>query len=74
MAKADKEEKQDMGWKKQVVVNKGGLGAIYGLGILGAAVYYIQHASTFWIGLIGIVKAIFWPAVLVYTSFQMLRL
>ena len=74
MAKAGKEEKVDMGWKKQVVVNKSGLGAIYGLGILGAAVYYIQHALTFWIGLIGIVKAIFWPAVLVYTTFQMLRL
>ncbi|MFH1368433.1 MAG: hypothetical protein ABII64_04830 [Elusimicrobiota bacterium] len=28
----------------------------YGMGFLGAAVYYIQHASSFWMGLLGIVK------------------
>lgn len=41
-------------------------GAIYGLGFIGAAVYYIQGADTFWAGAIGLVKAAVWPAFLVY--------
>jgi len=49
-------------------------GAIYGLGILGVAVYYIQHAANFWEGILGIIKAIFWPAILLYHLFAMLRL
>jgi len=70
----DNEKKQDKRWHKHVTVNKGSSGAIYGLGILGAAIYYIQHATTFWIGVIGIIKAFFWPAILIYTVFQMLHL
>ena len=39
---------------------------VYGLGLIGALVYYISHAVTFWAGVLGIFKAIFWPAMLVY--------
>ena len=49
-------------------------GAIYGLGIIGVAVYYIQHATSFWLGVIGIIKAFFWPAIVVYKVFEMLKL
>jgi len=45
---------------------KGGSGAIYGLGFIGAAVYYIQQATGFWMGVLGILKALVWPAFLVY--------
>jgi hypothetical protein len=41
-------------------------GMIYGLGFLGALVYYIQTATDFLAGLLGIVKAVFWPGFLVY--------
>jgi len=41
-------------------------GAVYGMAFLGAAYYFIQHATTLGMGLLGIVKAIFWPAVLIY--------
>lgn len=41
-------------------------GAVYGLGFLGALIYFLQHATTFWIGVLGILKAIIWPALLVY--------
>jgi len=41
-------------------------GAVYGLGVVGAAVYYISHATGFWMGVIGFLKAIVWPAFLVY--------
>ncbi len=46
--------------------NGGSCGAIYGMAVIGAAVYYVQHAATFWAGVLGIVKAIFWPAVVIY--------
>ncbi len=45
---------------------KGSNGAVYGLGFIGAAIYYIQNADTFWIGAMGLLKAIVWPAFLVY--------
>lgn len=43
-----------------------GGGAVYGLGLIGALVYYIQHADSFLAGFIGILKAVVWPAMLVY--------
>lgn len=46
--------------------------AIYGLGTIGAAVYYLQHSTTFVEGLTGIIKAIGWPAVLLYKVLGML--
>jgi hypothetical protein len=46
--------------------------AIYGLGLIGALVYYIGSATTFWIGVIGFLKALVWPAFLVYYAFQFL--
>lgn len=41
-------------------------GAFYGLGFLGAAIYYISTATGFWNGVLGFLKAIIWPAFLVY--------
>jgi len=41
-------------------------GCTYGLGIIGAAVYYVSTASGFWIGVLGILKALVWPAMLVF--------
>jgi hypothetical protein len=40
--------------------------AVYGLGLIGAWIYYISHAATFWLGVLGILKGIVWPAMLVY--------
>lgn len=54
--------------------NNAGSGAIYGLGILGALVYFIQHATSFWGGIIGIIEAIFWPGVVVYKVLEMFKL
>lgn len=41
-------------------------GAAYGLGIIGAAVYYISNATGFWMGVLGFLKALVWPAFVVY--------
>ncbi|NLI53443.1 MAG: hypothetical protein GX417_03875 [Clostridiales bacterium] len=40
--------------------------AVYGLGFIGAAVYYISTAATFWIGVLGFLKAVVWPVFVVY--------
>jgi len=45
-------------------------GAVYGLGFLGAAVYFISHATTFSMGVIGFLKALVWPGFLVYQAFE----
>lgn len=47
-------------------------GAVYGLGLIGAAVYFIGGAATFGAGVIGFLKALVWPAFLVYQAFQFL--
>jgi hypothetical protein len=47
-------------------IQKGGGNAVYGLGFIGAAVYFIGHAGTFWLGVLGFLKALVWPAFLVY--------
>jgi hypothetical protein len=40
--------------------------AVYGLGLIGALVYYWQHAAGFWQHIGAILEALVWPAFLVY--------
>jgi hypothetical protein len=47
-------------------VHHGGSGAIYGLGFVGAVIYYISTATGFWMGVLGFLKALVWPAFLVF--------
>ena len=46
----------------------GGCGSagVYGLGFIGAVIYYVSTATGFWMGALGILKALVWPAFLVY--------
>lgn len=48
--------------------------AVYGLGFIGAAIYFISQASTFWVGVIGFLKALVWPAFLVYEALKFFKL
>jgi hypothetical protein len=50
----------------------GGGGAVYGLGLIGALIFYIQHADGFWGGVLGILKALVWPAFVVYDLLKFL--
>ncbi len=45
-------------------------GAVYGFGFIGAAIFFISNATSFWMGVVGFLKAIVWPALLVYESFK----
>ena len=50
----------------------GGGNAVYGLGLIGALVYYIQHGHGFWGVVLGILKALVWPAFVVYDLLKFL--
>ncbi|WP_068275696.1 hypothetical protein [Aldersonia kunmingensis] len=49
-----------------------GGGAIYGLGILGAWVYFWQQADGFWEYVWAVIEGLFWPAFMVYEVFNAL--
>lgn len=42
-------------------------GALYGLGLIGAAVYYVPRAHTFVHLITALGKALIWPAIVVYS-------
>ncbi len=46
--------------------------AVYGLGLIGAAIYYIGAASSFGMGVLGFLKALVWPVFLVYEALKSL--
>ncbi|MBR9681035.1 MAG: hypothetical protein GOU98_04410 [Candidatus Altiarchaeota archaeon] len=49
-------------------------GGIYGVGFIGALIYFIATSTSFWDGIIGILKALIWPAFAVYGLFGFLGL
>jgi hypothetical protein len=61
--------------QKTKVIRQGGASeAVYGLGLIGALVYYISHTTTFLLGVLGFLKAIVWPAMLVYEVLKYLQM
>jgi len=56
------------------VPNNGVAGGVYFLGFIGAAVYFIQEATGFWNGTVGLLKACVWPAFLIYEAMKFLNL
>ena len=44
----------------------------YFLAFIGAAVYFISIADSFWMGVLGLLKAMVWPAFFVYHAFNFL--
>lgn len=52
----------------------GASGGVYGLAFVGALIYFIQHATTFGIGVLGFLKALVWPAILIYKLLDFLKM
>jgi hypothetical protein len=50
----------------------GSASAVYGLGFIGALVYFISVSTGFWMGVLGVLKAIVWPALLVFGALKQL--
>jgi hypothetical protein len=63
-----------MAAKGHVTVNNGAMSGIYGLATIGAAIYFIKQASSFWGGVWGLVKGIGWPAVLMIKLLEYLKI
>ena len=47
-------------------------GGGYFLGFIGALIYYISTATGFWDGVLGVLKALVWPAFLVFELLKFL--
>jgi hypothetical protein len=60
--------------KPKKIYRGGASNAVYGFGLIGAWIYYIGHASTIWLGVLGLFKGIFWPAMLVYELLKYLKM
>jgi hypothetical protein len=65
---------QHVQYKTKVIHQGGASSAVYGFGLIGAWVYFIGHATTFWIGVMGFFKGIVWPALLVYELLKYLHI
>ncbi|MFO7878934.1 MAG: hypothetical protein ACLFM1_11045 [Bacteroidales bacterium] len=46
--------------------------AFYGLGVIGAAIWFISQASGFWAVVLAILKAFIWPVFFVLEAFRFL--
>ncbi len=54
-------------------IQYGSTNAVYGLGLIGAMIYFVSKATSFWMGALGVLKAFVWPAILVYEALNMLN-
>ena len=50
------------------------MGFVYVLAVIGAAVYFVQNAVGFWGGVVGVLKAMVWPAILMYQLLAYLKM
>ena len=49
-------------------------GAAYFMAFIGAAVYFIQQATSFGPGVLGFLKALVWPALVIYNLLDFLKM
>lgn len=57
------------------VINRGGTGGLWFLGFIGTLVYFLHyHSGTLALVIVAIIKAIFWPAFLVYYVLQFMHI
>lgn len=47
---------------------------VYSLGLIGALFYFIQNAHSFGDGVVGVLKAIVWPALVVFKLLGFLKI
>ncbi len=54
--------------------SNGVCGGFYGLVFIGTAAFNIIHATSFWIGVLGFLKATVWPIFLIYKVMELLNM
>ena len=45
---------------------------VYGLGVIGAAIFFMAKSTGFWAGVLAILKALVWPVFMVYELLKFL--
>lgn len=59
--------------QKAVMVRQGGGDAVYGIGLFGAWAYYLGQAKTLQEGVVGFLKGLVWPAMVVFEVLRFLE-
>jgi len=73
LSKKDMENLKKFKFAMKEGMHKHGCGsAVYGLGFIGALVYFVTTAPSIWAAILGVLKAIVWPAFLVYGALMAL--
>lgn len=60
-------------WHHGAKGNMGG-GSFYGLGMIAAAIYFIQQVDGFWPVVVALLKAMVWPVFFLYKIFTTLHM
>ena len=63
--------------KSTKVINKGGdgmFGVAYFMAVIGAAVYFVQASAGFWGFILALLKALVWPAFIIYEVLGLLNI
>ena len=60
--------------KQKVIYRNAASAPVHGFSLIGAWVYYLTHSATLWMGALGILKGIVWPAMLVYELMKYLHM
>ncbi len=61
--------------RNKKMAKAGGASGVWFLGFIGALVFYIHvHSGTFWLVVLAVLKAIVWPAFLVYHLMLFLKM
>jgi len=58
-------------WKRYHNHAQGG-NMVYCLGIIGATIFFISQSTSFWMGVLGFLKALVWPVFMVYEALKFL--
>ncbi|MBT3865730.1 hypothetical protein HOF78_01355 [Candidatus Woesearchaeota archaeon] len=67
-----KTAKKRVNSKCQIMDNCSSPSCVWFLGFIGAAIYNISVSVGFWSGVLGVIKALVWPAFLVFKIMQYL--
>jgi hypothetical protein len=59
--------------EQKVIYRNGAANVVYGLGMIGAWIFYIGTAPTFWLGVLGFLKGIVWPVFLILDALKFLH-
>jgi len=59
--------------RTRVMTDHGPFGFIFFVAYIGAAVYFIQHATGFWGVIAALFQAMVWPGFVVYHALQLLH-